>query len=111
MTNSPDTAQRPAAPAVATGPLFGSVWILVGDTGIDSDYSQWNVAAYLNEKEANKHRDAAQAEARKVNDKDYEIRTTFQNIYDHKFVCAYTGTYYRVVEVGLYSAFSPNSKQ
>lgn len=97
-------------PGVGSDGLLGSVWIVVGETGVYSDYSEWNVAAYPNEEEANKHRDAAQAEAEKVNGKDYTIRNGFKNAYDSQFASNYTGTHYRVEMVELHSAFLPNTQ-
>ena len=108
--NTPSTQASGTVPAVVTSALLGSVWIVIGETGVYSDYSEWNVAAYPNEEEANKHRDAAQAEAEKVNGKDYTIRNGFKNAYDSQFASDYTGTHYRVEMVELHSAFLPNTK-
>ena len=52
-----------------------AVWVVVGETGECSDYSEWNVAAFTDEKQAEAFKDTCQREAEKVNGKDYKIQT------------------------------------
>jgi len=86
-----------------------SVWIVVGETGQYSDYSEWNVAAFTTEELANHFRDLCQNEADKANgSKDYEIRAGFKHAYDTQFYCDYNGTKYRVAMVEVFSSSPPN---
>jgi hypothetical protein len=88
-----------------------SVWIVVGETGEHSGYSEWNVAAFTTEELANHFRDLCQGEADKVNErkKDYAFRQSFKHAYDAKFACDYTGTSYRVEMVEVFSSSPPNA--
>ena len=75
-----------------------SVWIVVGETGEYSDYSEWNVAGFHTEEMAESFKDLCQNEANKVNKRkaDYAFRRGFKHAYDTQFHCDYTGTDYRV---------------
>jgi hypothetical protein len=89
-----------------------SVWIVVGETGEYSDYSEWNVAAFTTEELANHFRDLCQGEADKVSErkKDYTFRRGFKHAYDTQFACDYTGTSYRVEMVEVFSSSPPNNQ-
>ena len=83
-----------------------NVWIVMGETGEYSDYREWNVAGYTTEEEAEKHKNAAQREADKVNNGDIQTRHGFKNAYDTQFYCDYTGTRYNVVMVEVHESFN-----
>ena len=96
----PEGAELPAATC--------SVWIVVGETGEYSDYSEWNVAGFTSEEIAERFKDLCQNEADKVNGKDYKIRNGFRHAYDSQFYCDYTGTLYRVEMVEVFDALPQN---
>jgi len=83
------------------------IYLVVGETGKHGDRLEWNVAAYLNAEEAQKHMEAAKLEANKVNGKSYKERSEFKNPYDPDFRCDYTGTGYFISQVELKEAFKP----
>jgi hypothetical protein len=85
-----------------------SVWIVVGETGEYSDYSEWNVAAFTTEELAGDFRNLCQGEADKVNGKDCKLRDGFKSAYDTQYYCNYTGTTYRVEMVEVFSVSPPN---
>lgn len=88
-----------------------AVWVVVGETGEYSDYSEWNVAAFTDERQAEAFKDACQREAEKVNGKHCEIRNGFRHAYDTQFHCEYSGTSYRVDMVQVFDSFTPNAKR
>ena len=93
-----------------------SVWIVAGETGEYSDYSDWNVAAFHTEEMAESFKDLCQNEADKANKikygstgDGYASRSGSKHSYDTQFYCNYTGTDYRVELVEILNVL-PNVK-
>ena len=86
-----------------------SVWIVVGETGTYSDYSEWNVAAFATQELANHFCNLCQIEADKVNgSKDYKIGEGFKHAYDTQFAYDHTNTCYRLEMVKVFASSPPN---
>lgn len=107
-TTKPEDSPKQEAGEGCSGATC-SVWIVVGETGQYSDHSEWNVAGFTTEALATHFRDLCQNEADKVNGKDYTLRRGFKHAYDTQFYCDYTGTFYRVDMVEVFSSSPPNA--
>jgi len=93
---------------IGSSALLGSVFLVVGATGQYSDHTEWNVAAYPTEDQANAHRDAAQIVADSHKDQARNYKFDLKNPHDPQYAIDYTGTSYRVEMVEVFSAFMPN---
>lgn len=81
--------------------LPGRSYIVMGSTGEWADTTTWLVASYQNKAEAEKHRELANAEAKRRyehEDDEYDPETE-PNPYDPKFSMWAEGTEYYVTEV------------
>lgn len=97
------------AASTLTNPT-GYVWVVVGETGQYSDYTEWNVAGFETEQLAEEFKNLCQVEADKVNGQGWEVRDGFRHKYDTQFYCDYTGTRYLVAMVEVYNSLPQNAK-
>ena len=86
-----------------------SVWVVVGETGEYSDYSEWNVAAFTTETEAIRFKEECEREVFRISDGtkgNPRLREGFRHSYDTQFHMDYTGTSYRVDMVEVFESFT-----
>jgi len=107
--NAMDTLTRDGCSPAACS----AVWVVVGETGEYSDYSEWNVAAFTEEEQAEAFKDACKREVERIKkpgDGYPRVREGFKHAYDTQFHMDYTGTDYRVEMVQVFDSFTPNDK-
>ena len=86
-----------------------SVWVVVGETGEYSDYSEWNVAAFTTESEAINFKEECERETSRISGgtkNSPRLREGFRHAYDTQFHMDYTGTSYRVDMVEVFESFT-----
>ena len=84
------------------------IYIIMGCTGLFSDWNQWTVIAYTNQTDARKHADAATIAAKRWEDKDkeedhsrkYELPFPEANPFDPGMIM-YDSTDYYILETEL----------
>lgn len=97
--------------------MTNQIYIVQGSTGEYSDHTEWVIAAYRKEEEAQAHVAAATARARELKvdpGSDGRIKDWYQkrksaerqNQFDPQMQIDYTGVYYTYYPVDLYTSFA-----